>query len=164
MCGRDPCLWLSRSWTSRERRPGEDEQAYVFTDRAAFEARIAAGGFLEWTDFLGNYYGTPMPEAPPGRDVVLEIELHGAKQVRARDPDALLIFVVSPSREEQERRLRGRGDTDEHVQQRLRKALDEEPEGRAIADAVIVNDDVGRAVDEIQQAIARRRRAQRAVG
>lgn len=146
---RDPCLWLSRSWTTRDQRPGEADDAYVFTTRAAFERRIEGGGFLEWTDFLGNYYGTPTPEPTPGSDTVLEIEVDGARQVKALHPEATLIFLLPPSREEQARRLRGRGDPDHKVEQRVRKAEEEEPIGRAIADHVVVNDDLERTVDEM---------------
>jgi guanylate kinase len=150
---RDPRLWLSRSWTTRSRRAGESKGAYVFTDRDHFEHRLQDGGFLEWTEFLGNYYGTPTPEVPPGHDLVLEIEVDGAQQVKRRYPDALLLFVLPPSRAEQERRLSGRGDPDPHIEERLRKAEDEEPVGRALADHVVVNDDLHRTVGELLEII-----------
>jgi len=129
----------------------------VFTTKDAFEARIAEGGFLEWTDFLGSYYGTPLPSAPEGSDVVLEIEVDGAQQIRSRHPEALLIFVLPPSREEQERRLRDRGDATDKVAARLRKAEDEEPVGKAISDYVVVNDHLDRTVDELVAIIATER-------
>jgi guanylate kinase len=142
----DPDLWLSRSWTTRDRRPGEASDAYTYTDRQTFEDRIESGGFLEWTNFLGNYYGTPMPERTGTKDVVLEIEVDGATQVKRQYPDAVLIFVLPPSREEQQRRLRGRGDPEDKVEERLQKALDEEPIGLQIADHVVVNDDLADTV------------------
>jgi len=154
---RDPQLWLSRSWTTRSQRQGESDAAYVFTDRASFEARIESHGFLEWTDFLGNYYGTPTPEPVAGRDVVLEIEVDGASQVKHMHPEAVLIFVLPPSRAEQQRRLRGRGDSEDKVDQRLQKALDEEPVGMAIANHVVVNDDLERTVTEMMQIIGHHR-------
>lgn len=106
---RDAHLWLSRSWTTREQRPGEATDAYRFVTRQEFEDNIAANGFLEWTDFLGNLYGTPMPNPPIGKDVVLEIEVDGAQQVKRLNESALLLFVLPPSRQEQKARLRGRG-------------------------------------------------------
>lgn len=146
---RDPRLWLSRSWTTRERRPSEADDAYVFTDTAEFERRIASGGFLEWTEFLGNYYGTPTPDLNRGDDVVLEIEVDGAQQVKRLFPTALLLFVVPPSREEQERRLRGRGDPGDKVLARLKKAEVEEPIGRALADHIVVNDELDDTIEEM---------------
>ncbi len=157
---RDPRLWLSRSWTTRERRVGEREDAYVFVSPERFESRIGQGGFLEWTEFLGNYYGTPRPERlddPDAPDIVLEIELDGAQQVKQQYPQAVLIFVVPPSREEQERRLRGRGDPDDKVHARLRKAEKEEPVGREIADYLVVNDDLDHTVDEMLGIVDRER-------
>ncbi len=153
LCQRSPTLWLSRSWTTRDRRPGERPDAYVFTDRVAFEARIATGGFLEWTEFLGNYYGTPLPEAPKDAVVILEIEVDGAKQVKHRYPEAVLVFVLPPSREEQRRRLRYRGDHEDKVAARLRKAEEEEPIGRELSNYVVVNDQLERTVDELQKII-----------
>lgn len=155
---RDPHLWLSRSWTTRERRPSESADAYVFTDTAAFEQRIAEGGFLEWTEFLGNYYGTPTPSLPTSTlqgdvDVVLEIEVDGAQQVKRLYPEAMLLFVVPPSREEQERRLRGRGDPGDKVLARLKKAEIEEPIGRELADHIVVNDDLEATIEDMLQII-----------
>ena len=150
LVGRDARLWLSRSWTTRAQRPGERDDAYVFTDAATFERRIEDGGFLEWTEFLGNYYGTPTPEPAGGADVVvLEIEVDGARQVKAKQSDALLIFVLPPSRAEQERRLRERGDPSDKVFARLRKAEDEEPIGRALADHLVVNDDLEDTINDL---------------
>lgn len=148
---------MSRSWTTRPQRDGEPHDAYVFTSRARFEEGIERGELLEWTNFLGNYYGTPIPDPPVDTDVVLEIELDGARQVRLTHPEALVIFVVAPSRDEQIRRLRGRGDPEGKVEERVRKALDEEPIGRAMADAVVVNDDLDRAVNQIATMIDTRR-------
>ena len=153
LVGRDDRLWLSRSWTTRERRPSEAEDAYVFTDTASFEQRIADGGFIEWTEFLGNYYGSPIPEPGVDQDVVLEIEVDGAQQVKQLFPDALLLFVMPPSRDEQERRLRGRGDPGDKVLARLKKAEIEEPIGRALADHIVVNDDLDDTIDELLQII-----------
>lgn len=158
---RDDRLWLSRSWTTRERRPGEAEDAYVFVTREQFQQRIADNGFLEWTEFIGNMYGTPNPEAPAGRDIVLEIEVDGANQVKKMHPDAMLLFVLPPTREEQRARLQGRGDVEQKVEQRLRKAEDEEPIGKALADFVLINDDLNATIDEMLELInaARAKRA-----
>lgn len=164
---RDPKLWLSRSWTTRERRPGERADAYVFTTTESFERHAAAGGFLEWTEFLGNYYGTPRPEHlddPEAPDIVLEIELDGAQQVMQQYPEAVLIFVLPPSREEQERRLRGRGDPGHKVLARLRKAELEEPIGRDLANHLVVNDELDRTVDEMLEIIERERAGRRCGG
>ena len=153
LLARDGRLWLSRSWTTRRQRDGEADDAYVFVTREEFMERVEAGGFLEWTEFLGNLYGSPLPGVDGDLDIMLEIELHGAQQVKAHHPEAVLVFVQPPSREEQRRRLQGRGDTDEHVAERLRKAEEEEDLGARLADVVVVNDDLERAVTEIEAII-----------
>ena len=153
----DPRLWLSRSWTTRARRDGEAEDAYVWVDEDTFRAHAEHGGFLEWALVYGDLKGTPMPHPPEGKDVVLEIDLQGAHQIRRLHPDALIVFIAPPSRDEQERRLRSRGDPESDVLRRLAKADAEEELGREMADAVVVNDDVDRAVAEIQHLIASRR-------
>lgn len=158
LVARDPQLWLSRSWTTRERRPGEAAEAYHFVTREQFEERITASGFLEWTEFLGHLYGTPLPEPVEGADVVLEIEVDGAQQVKAQQPDAILIFVLPPTREEQERRLRDRGDNENKVRARLHKAESEEPVGLDLADHVVVNDDLDETIDEMLRIIAEARK------
>jgi len=157
---RDPRLWLSRSWTTRQQRPGEADDAYHFVSRAQFEQRIADSGFLEWTEFLGNFYGTPTPEAPVGRDIVLEIEVDGAQQVKRQYPHAILLFVLPPSRQEQESRLHARGDAEHKVHERLRKAEEEEPIGVQLADHVLVNDDLDTTVAEMLGLVRGHRAAQ----
>jgi len=149
LCHDDPQLWLSRSWTTRARRPSESPYAYCFTDRATFEVHIAADGFLEWVEFLGNYYGTPRPNPPEGADVVFEIDVQGAQAVRTQYPEAVLIFVEPPTRAIQEARLRSRGDDDATIEKRLRKAEAEETIGHTLADHVVINDHLERAVAEV---------------
>jgi len=152
-----PELWLSRSWTTRERRPGEAEDAYVFVSRSEFEERIERNGFVEYAEFLDNYYGTATIEAPPGRDIILEIDVQGARQVLRHYPDAVPIFLVAPSSEEQEARLRRRGDPEQKVQQRLNKAAEEADAGRELRAETIVNEEIGDTVEAIWTTIEKAR-------
>ena len=153
-----PGFWLSRSWTTRARRPGESADAYTFVDRAAFLERIESGGFLEWAEFMDELYGTPWPDVPDGRDLVLEIDVQGAAQVKSRHADAVVVLLVPPSREVQAARLRARGDDEETLRRRLALSDSEEAAGRELADAVVVNDDLGRAVAEVAAVIEGHRR------
>jgi len=118
-------------------------------DRARFEEKVAAGGFLEWAEFLGHLYGTPLPDVPAGRDLVLEIDLQGARQVKERRPDALVVLLLPPSPEVQAERLRRRGDDEAEVRRRLDKGAEEERIGRQLTSLVVVNDEVDRAVAEV---------------
>lgn len=145
----DPHLWLSHSWTTRPRRATENGSEYKFVDRAEFEHAIDEDQFLEWAEFHGNLYGTPMPDSPEDTDVLLEIEVQGAEQVLARNPDAVVFLILAPSMEDLEERLRGRGDREEHVVLRLSSTPQELAKGHELAQFVIVNDDLQRATDEI---------------
>jgi len=153
----DARLWLSRSWTTRPRRAGEPEDAYVFVDRPAFEDHAAAGGFFEWAEFIGNLYGTPVPDVDAGRDVLLEIDLQGARQVRSLRPDATLVLLLPPSPDVQADRLRARGDDEAHVARRLAEGAEEEREGRLIADHVVVNDTIAQATADVASILDLRR-------
>lgn len=151
-------LSFSVSATTRPPRPGEiDGVHYYFVSREKFEEMIAEGAFLEYDAHAANYYGTPRAQAEEKRQrgpVLLDIEPAGAKQVRASVPDAELIFIMPPSREELERRLRGRGDTsEEQIQMRLERAV-WEMDQRDWYDHVVVNDDPERCADEILKIIA----------
>ena len=147
-------LRFSVSATTRPIRPGEvDGVNYYFIDHATFERMISENRFLEYASYVSNYYGTP--EDPVNRmledgyDVVLEIEVQGALQIKARRPDAILIFIVAPSFEELARRLRGRGDTAEAlVLQRLETAKTEYRIAEQY-DYIVVNEIVEEAVEAI---------------
>ena len=153
-----PELWLSRSWTTRERRPSESPEAYEFVTTEAFEARIADGGFLEYAEFLGHYYGTPALEETDGRDVILEIDVQGARQVLDKEPEAVLIFLQAPSEGEQQARLRRRGDAEEKVAQRVAKAAQEADAGRELGAHIITNFDINESV-ELMWAVIEKARA-----
>ena len=158
LTARDPRLWLSRSWTTRPRRAGEPAGAYRFVDRAAFDAAVDAGRFLEWVEFLDYRQGTPLPEPPPGADVILEIDVQGGAQVRARYPEAVLVFVEAPSTGAQQARLQGRGDSDDQVAARLAKAGEERATAESLGYQTVVNDDLGRAVAAVEEIIEADRR------
>ena len=130
----------------------------MFVDRDRFLEHVDRGGFFEHAAVVdGHLYGTPVPEPPPGKDVVLEIDVQGAQQVLTQDPDALVVLVLAPSREAHEARLRGRGDDEAHVQRRLQMAEDEERVGRDMAHHIVVNDDLERAVGEVAAILETRR-------
>ena len=151
-------LSFSVSATTRPPRPGEiDGVHYYFITREKSEAMIAAGEFLEYDAHAANYYGTPRAQAEEKQShgpVLLDIEPKGAKQVKEKAPDAVLIFIMPPSVQELERRLRGRGDTsEEQIQMRMERAT-WEMEQRVWYDHVVVNDDPERCAQEILKIIA----------
>jgi guanylate kinase len=150
-----PDLALSRSYTSRDARPGErDGVDYNFVSRPRFEEMVAANAFLEWADVFGNLYGTCAEDAErhleTGRDLVLVIDVQGARQVRARCAGTVGVFVMPPSFEVLEQRLRGRSkDTEAAMQRRLQTARDEVAAFTEY-DYVIVNDELEACVDRLR--------------
>ena len=154
---RHPEIWLSRSWTTRPRRPTESADAYVFTDRDAFDAHIAAGGFLEWVDFLDYRQGTPVPTPPPGHDVLFEIDVAGARAVRDLDADALLVFIDTPNPDDQRERLQRRGDSPERIEARMRKGEEERVAALELGMHHVINRVVADAVKELEALIEQAR-------
>ncbi len=151
---RDPAVNLSVSFTTRKAREGEvDGVAYHFTSVPDFMARRDRGEFLEWAEVHGNYYATSRhwleAQLAAGRDVLLEIDCQGAAQVRSIFPEAVGIFILPPSFEALEQRLRGRGtDSAEVIAQRLAAAEDEMRQVDHF-DYVIINNDLQIALDEL---------------
>ncbi|HIY05499.1 MAG TPA: guanylate kinase [Candidatus Evtepia faecigallinarum] len=151
---RRPDLYFSVSFTTRAPRQGEQDGVnYHFVTREEFQTRIGRGEFLEYAEYVGNYYGTSMTvireKLERGIDVILEIEIQGAAKVREKMPEAVSLFLVPPSFEELSRRLHSRGtDSEETIRQRLETAR---REVREIVnyDYIVVNDTVDRAVEEI---------------
>ena len=152
-------LHFSVSATTRPIRPGEvDGVNYFFVDREAFQTMIREDALLEYTEYVGNYYGTP--EEPldqallAGKDILLDIEVQGALNVKRRRPDAILIFMLAPSFREIEKRLTGRGDTaPDLIQGRLARAKWEYTQASQY-DYLVVNNDVDTAVNEILSIIS----------
>ncbi len=155
-------LEISVSVTTRAPRPGErDGVAYRFVDDEGFDGMVARGELLESAEYAGHRYGTPrgpLDEAVErGRTVLLEIEVQGALQVRTRMPDALQIFLVPPTFEALERRLRDRGTEDEATIQARLEVARSEMAAQAGFDHVVVNDDLDRATAEVARLIGRAR-------
>jgi guanylate kinase len=157
-----PDLALSRSYTSRRARHGEaDGVDYNFITRARFEEMIAEHAFLEWAEVFGNLYGTGAADADreraTGRDLVLVIDVQGARHVRRRAPDTVGIFVMPPSYAVLEQRLRGRSkDPEEAIQRRLQTAR-EEVAAFSQYDYVIVNDELNACVERLRSIVVAER-------
>jgi guanylate kinase len=152
---RIPNLCLSRSYTSRAARPGEQDGVdYNFISRQRFEEMARAGEFLEWADVFGNYYGTCAADTERclanGQDIVLVIDVQGAKQVRSSGVESVGIFVLPPSAEILEQRLRGRSkDSEVEIGKRLDAARREVGEF-ASYEYVVVNDELDGAVERLR--------------
>ena len=151
---RDPNICLSISFTSRQPRPGERHaEHYHFISADEFERMVAAGDFFEHALVHGDWKGTARqsvePQLAAGKDVLLEIDWQGARQVRSKVPNAVSVFILPPSRQALEQRMRSRGqDTEEVIAQRLAAAR-EEMSHYGEFDYLIVNEDFDTAVDEM---------------
>jgi guanylate kinase len=152
---RHPELYYSVSMTTRSPRPGETNgKNYYFVSRNKFEQLVAQGEFLEWAEFAGNYYGTPregvLNQVGSGKLVILEIELEGARQIRTSFPSAHSIFILPPSFDELEKRIRGRAqDSEEAIARRLHRAQEEITAAEEF-DVQIVNDDFETALTALE--------------
>ncbi len=158
-----PQLAYSVSATTRDPRPGEtDGKDYIFLSREEFERRMEEGYFLEWAEYSGNLYGTPVSRVEElldeGRSVILEIELQGARKVREKRPDAVMVFVRAPSLEETRRRLEGRAtETSEALETRLATAA-REVAAREEFDYEVVNgerEEARRAMIDVMEKVTR---------
>lgn len=149
---------ISVSATTRSPREGEvDGREYYFMGKSEFENLIDYGGFIEWTQYVENYYGTPKKyvekSLDEGKDIILEIEVMGALNVKRQFPDALLIFISAPSISELRSRLSGRGtESEETIIKRLKKAT-EEAEDMDKYDYVVVNDDLEECIRTVDSVI-----------
>lgn len=149
---------LSISMTTRKPREGErDGVEYFFVDREKFEKTIAENGLIEYATYCENYYGTPRAyveeQLAAGKDVILEIEIQGALQIKEKFPESLLLFVTPPCAAELKHRLEGRGtETSEVIAKRLSRAY-EESEGMDAYDYIVINDDLELCVKELHAMI-----------
>jgi guanylate kinase len=168
---RFPELRFSVSHTTRAPRANEvDGTHYHFTDHEAFREKVRGGSFLEWAEVHGNYYGTSMTEIiraeqdPSCSGIIFDIDFQGARQIRARIPDVVSIFILPPSMTELERRLRGRGSESEEAIARRFSGAKREIANYALFDYLVVNDQIDRAFETLASIIVaeRARRSRRA--
>jgi guanylate kinase len=163
---RVPSLKFSISYTTRKQRPNEQHgRDYFFVDHAEFERMAAAGEFLEHAPVYDNYYGTSRPQVESlladGENVLLEIDWQGAQQIRRTLPECQSIFILPPSREALERRLRGRNtDSEEVIARRLRDSIADMSHWNEF-DYVVVNDDFAHAAADLETIVAGRGEALR---
>ena len=149
---------FSTSVTTRKPRPGEVEgREYFFVDPDRFQEMVANDELLEHAEYVANSYGTPRAyveeKLAAGMNVLLDIEVQGARQIHEKKPDAVMIFIIPPSLKELEKRLRGRGtDTDRAIEARLIRARQEYQEAD-FYDYLIINDDAGKAAEELSAII-----------
>ena len=161
----DPALMFSISYTTRKPRGAEvDGQSYHFVSREDFEAMLARDEFLEWAEVFGNYYGTHrgiLEEAQAGgKDLVLDIDVQGARQLKGKIPDAVSVFILAPSRQVLEQRLRVRGeDRVDVIERRLREAAEEIRQCDSY-DYVLINRDLAES-DAVLRAIVSAERVRR---
>lgn len=152
------CYALSISATTRAPRPGEENgREYFFVTKEEFEDKIAHEGLIEYAQYVGNYYGTPKAYVEQqlnlGKNVILEIEIQGALQIKKKFPESVLIYILPPSAGELEKRLRGRGtETEDKIQARLSRAA-KESQGLEEYDYIIVNDDIEAAKERLHGVI-----------
>jgi len=151
-------LTYSVSMTTRQMREGErDGVDYYFVSKEDFQQKIKDGKLLEYAEFVGNYYGTPLDKVNEqldnGNEVVLEIEVEGAQQVKQKMPDCVMIFIVPPGKEALYERLKSRGtESEEVIQKRIKKANREFKKAH-LYDYIVVNDEVSNAADRIMAII-----------
>lgn len=151
-------IFFSISATTRAKRPSEVHgKQYYFYSKDEFKKMLDEGGLLEYADYVGDYYGTParpvLDALERGQDVLLELELVGARKVKEKLPEAVMIFIAPPSLLELERRLRGRGtDSEEKIQKRLNRAREEIKAAKEF-DYVIVNDMLEHSVRDFNSII-----------
>ena len=155
---RHPEIELSRSVTTRPMRPGErDGVDYDFIAEQRFKGMRDRGEFLESAEVYGNFYGTPRrpieASLAVGRDVICELDIQGAQSVKRSKPDSVLIFIEPPSFDDLKDRLRGRGTEDPDALFRRLEAAYEEVKNRGIYDHIVINDEVGRAVEDLDRII-----------
>lgn len=155
----DDRLHVNRSWTTRDRRPGEAPDAYNFVSRKAFEEHAAAGGFLEWVEFLDYLQGSPVPQVPLGHDVIFEVDVAGGARIAEIHDQPVLIFIDTPDRHVQAERMRLRGDPRDKIEKRLRHAAAEVSAAAELPYRTVVNDDLDATVERVAALIEAARSA-----